>query len=156
LVQHSGEHAGLPRGEVHPVDTFDADRLDAELDGAVLLDGDRQQVLVIGRPELRGAAETGTHQDHLGTSRSGVGTLHSASASTARRSRVSRSASLKTVWSKAIPSSAVSETCRSPSSGRPGRTTRTTRSEEHTSELQSRENLVCRHLLEKKNKYASL
>src|SRR5207302_4331745 len=28
-----------------------------------------------------------------------------------------------------------------------------TRSEEHTSELQSRENLVCRLLLEKKNKY---
>src|SRR5436309_10852448 len=27
------------------------------------------------------------------------------------------------------------------------------RSEEHTSELQSRENLVCRHLLEKKNTY---
>src|SRR5690606_41018458 len=30
-----------------------------------------------------------------------------------------------------------------------------TRSEEHTSELQSRENLVCRLLLEKKNQYYS-
>src|SRR5690606_41021251 len=30
------------------------------------------------------------------------------------------------------------------------------RSEEHTSELQSRENLVCRLLLEKKNKYCRL
>src|SRR5690606_40266160 len=33
----------------------------------------------------------------------------------------------------------------------PRRTPRTWRSEEHTSELQSRENLVCRLLLEKKN-----
>src|SRR5436309_9271116 len=32
----------------------------------------------------------------------------------------------------------------------------TLRSEEHTSELQSRENLVCRLLLEKKNKKTSL
>src|SRR5690606_40040180 len=31
-----------------------------------------------------------------------------------------------------------------------------TRSEEHTSELQSRENLVCRLLLEKKNKNSSI
>src|SRR5690606_40499618 len=31
-----------------------------------------------------------------------------------------------------------------------------TRSEEHTSELQSRENLVCRLLLEKKNQYNTL
>src|SRR5690606_41943314 len=34
---------------------------------------------------------------------------------------------------------------------RPVRITREQRSEEHTSELQSRENLVCRLLLEKKN-----
>src|SRR5690606_41762447 len=33
----------------------------------------------------------------------------------------------------------------------PGRRTNADRSEEHTSELQSRENLVCRLLLEKKN-----
>src|SRR2546430_13593249 len=33
---------------------------------------------------------------------------------------------------------------------RPGRHTRETRSEEHTSELQSQSNLVCRLLLEKK------
>src|SRR3712207_7829159 len=33
---------------------------------------------------------------------------------------------------------------------------RATRSEEHTSELQSRQYLVCRLLLEKKNKYYSL
>src|SRR5690606_41820879 len=36
--------------------------------------------------------------------------------------------------------------------GRYFRVTRTVRSEEHTSELQSRENLVCRLLLEKKKK----
>src|SRR5436309_9613295 len=35
---------------------------------------------------------------------------------------------------------------------RSGRSTRSPRSEEHTSELQSRENLVCRLLLEKKKK----
>src|SRR5436190_16130468 len=34
----------------------------------------------------------------------------------------------------------------------PARAARPLRSEEHTSELQSRENLVCRLLLEKKNK----
>src|SRR3712207_7038701 len=56
--------------------------------------------------------------------------------------------------------------CRSPSRGRrpacrtggtaarPGRTP--SRSEEHTSELQSRQYLVCRLLLEKKNKINSL
>src|SRR6266511_3036323 len=38
------------------------------------------------------------------------------------------------------------------SGGRPGRPDRGERSEEHTSELQSRENLVCRLLLEKKKK----
>src|SRR5436309_13194191 len=36
--------------------------------------------------------------------------------------------------------------------GLPGGTTAVRRSEEHTSELQSRENLVCRLLLEKKKK----
>src|SRR5690606_41089222 len=43
--------------------------------------------------------------------------------------------------------------CDAPSSTRwtSCRTTRVWRSEEHTSELQSRENLVCRLLLEKKN-----
>src|SRR5690606_41456908 len=37
--------------------------------------------------------------------------------------------------------------------GRPGSRASSTRSEEHTSELQSRENLVCRLLLEKKKKH---
>src|SRR5690349_22487150 len=37
-------------------------------------------------------------------------------------------------------------------SRKPGRIARTTRSEEHTSELQSRRDLVCRLLLEKKKK----
>src|SRR5690606_41812564 len=36
--------------------------------------------------------------------------------------------------------------------GRPGGRSRARRSEEHTSELQSRENLVCRLLLEKKKR----
>src|SRR5256886_8852105 len=40
--------------------------------------------------------------------------------------------------------------CRSPAAGR-----RDPRSEEHTSELQSQSNLVCRLLLEKKNKALS-
>src|SRR5436309_3786401 len=39
---------------------------------------------------------------------------------------------------------------------RPGRRLGQQRSEEHTSELQSRENLVCRLLLEKKKKTLSL
>src|SRR3712207_7495272 len=37
--------------------------------------------------------------------------------------------------------------------GRPGVPARVARSEEHTSELQSRQYLVCRLLLEKKNEY---
>src|SRR5690606_41351880 len=41
-----------------------------------------------------------------------------------------------------------------PVRGRPRRTRGSRRSEEHTSELQSRENLVCRLLLEKKKKRA--
>src|SRR5690606_39703972 len=41
---------------------------------------------------------------------------------------------------------------RAPSSGASHAPTPKTRSEEHTSELQSRENLVCRLLLEKKKK----
>src|SRR5690606_40314029 len=57
--------------------------------------------------------------------------------------------------------SAASTTCRIPAT-RPatpwrracGRSRSSTRSEEHTSELQSRENLVCRLLLEKKKKQA--
>src|SRR5215475_16221755 len=40
-------------------------------------------------------------------------------------------------------------------SSRPGSSGETVRSEEHTSELQSRENLVCRLLLEKKKKNLS-
>src|SRR5207302_4532850 len=39
----------------------------------------------------------------------------------------------------------------SPAAKRPGSSSHSARSEEHTSELQSRENLVCRLLLEKKN-----
>src|SRR5690606_40258584 len=42
--------------------------------------------------------------------------------------------------------------CRSRSAPAPGDPPPRARSEEHTSELQSRENLVCRLLLEKKNK----
>src|SRR3989440_8845726 len=50
-----------------------------------------------------------------------------------------------------------SRAARAPDSrGAPPRTRRTTRSEEHTSELQSRSDLVCRLLLEKKKKTTSL
>src|SRR5690606_41470447 len=41
-------------------------------------------------------------------------------------------------------------------SGRRGRLVNLSRSEEHTSELQSRENLVCRLLLEKKKEYSTI
>src|SRR5690606_41919154 len=51
---------------------------------------------------------------------------------TCSTSRYGSSASPRTTWSVAAQPAHV-------------------RSEEHTSELQSRENLVCRHLLEKKN-----
>src|SRR2546430_13687799 len=43
---------------------------------------------------------------------------------------------------------------RTSSAGSGTRTGRTRRSEEHTSELQSQSNLVCRLLLEKKNNYS--
>src|SRR5699024_11809556 len=43
-----------------------------------------------------------------------------------------------------------------PEGARPGRDPARVRSEEHTSELQSRFDLVCRLLLEKKNKNSSL
>src|SRR5690349_22332211 len=53
-------------------------------------------------------------------------------------------------------STPASRTSRKPSARDAGRNTRTpfcsSRSEEHTSELQSRRDLVCRLLLEKKNK----
>src|SRR5699024_11927676 len=54
-------------------------------------------------------------------------------------------------WPSAAASSSSSSVSRSsPSSGRPTAPV-TSRSEEHTSELQSRFDLVCRLLLEKKN-----
>src|SRR3989442_4014641 len=46
----------------------------------------------------------------------------------------------------------ISRSCVRVTSPEPGRSTLTTRSEEHTSELQSRPHLVCRLLLEKKKK----
>src|SRR5206468_11481720 len=54
-----------------------------------------------------------------------------------------------------LPRRRPSAPCRSPAASRPGagpapRTARRARSEEHTSELQSRSDLVCRLLLEKK------
>src|SRR5690606_1485528 len=122
LLQHGGDHAGLLRGEVDSVDPCDADGLYAELDGVVLLDGDGQVVVVVDGAELGALHQEASHQTHLGTSRSGVGMLQTVSASMARCFRVSSPASLKMVWLKAMPSSAVSEAWRSPSSGRPGRT----------------------------------
>src|SRR5690606_40496961 len=50
---------------------------------------------------------------------------------------------------------AVGRSCVSPSDMTGNSRGKPPRSEEHTSELQSRENLVCRLLLEKKNKTAS-
>src|SRR5690606_39665992 len=60
------------------------------------------------------------------------------------RSRRSRGASCSPAGSR------CSRGSRSSASGSRGSCSRGTRSEEHTSELQSRENLVCRLLLEKK------
>src|SRR6266700_5072802 len=51
----------------------------------------------------------------------------------------------------ALPISTPSKVCPS-TPGAPRRAFASSRSEEHTSELQSRENLVCRLLLEKKKK----
>src|SRR5207302_10349969 len=48
----------------------------------------------------------------------------------------------------ALPRPTVSQLCK------PSWPETSTRSEEHTSELQSRENLVCRLLLEKKNRHS--
>src|SRR5690606_41514961 len=66
-----------------------------------------------------------------------------------RKSRKSTTCSTTTagLWSLCAPAprTAVSTTC-----ARPTSRLRPRRSEEHTSELQSRENLVCRLLLEKK------
>src|SRR5438105_14673264 len=50
------------------------------------------------------------------------------------------------------PSSERAETIRAQLAAMPPRAARGSRSEEHTSELQSRVDLVCRLLLEKKNK----
>src|SRR6266498_3233214 len=51
----------------------------------------------------------------------------------------------------ALPISNAWTTCRSPARRRSGASSWRSRSEEHTSELQSRPQLVCRLLLEKKN-----
>src|SRR2546430_5078039 len=73
------------------------------------------------------------------------------------RSRPSRGRSRRTPpaararASRAGPSPSTSP--RSPRVGRPRGGARRRRSEEHTSELQSQSNLVCRLLLEKKKKY---
>src|SRR5690606_26739103 len=104
-------------GEVNSVDPCDTHGLDAELDGVVLLDGDGQVVVVVDGAELGALHQEASHQTHLGTSRSGVGMLQSVSASMARCFRVSGPASLKMVAAKTMPSSAVSEAWRSPSSG---------------------------------------
>src|SRR5690606_40079973 len=70
-----------------------------------------------------------------------------------RRSSRTRLTAVDRCISSSSSDRAARRRCR-PASSRPARrTSRTrTRSEEHTSELQSRENLVCRLLLEKKKK----
>src|SRR5690606_40332678 len=59
------------------------------------------------------------------------------------------SCAVRSTSSTTTSSSTTSRTC---SPCRPRRSSSSRRSEEHTSELQSRENLVCRLLLEKKKK----
>src|SRR6202162_5910721 len=55
---------------------------------------------------------------------------------------------------RSVPASAMATASMAPTTRRPG--TASTRSEEHTSELQSPRYLVCRLLLEKKNKFLEL
>src|SRR5690349_23530106 len=55
-------------------------------------------------------------------------------------------------WRGYAPWRTAAGCCASPTTATPFRWTRTARSEEHTSELQSRRDLVCRLLLEKKKK----
>src|SRR5207302_7023379 len=61
---------------------------------------------------------------------------------------------LSTTAHENIPARCLSEACPSRNSHWPPSGWNTWRSEEHTSELQSRENLVCRLLLEKKKQHA--
>src|SRR2546430_13420796 len=57
--------------------------------------------------------------------------------------------------SRGVPSAGAAATrCAARRRRRGGAAGRATRSEEHTSELQSQSNLVCRLLLEKKKKYS--
>src|SRR2546430_4349190 len=55
-------------------------------------------------------------------------------------------------WARANPASPPSASATSSATSRYSKTRLPTRSEEHTSELQSQSNLVCRLLLEKKKK----
>src|SRR5260221_8835393 len=68
-----------------------------------------------------------------------------------------RSAMLAVGSTQRAPVNACSGTSRRPASAceRAATTTAVSRSEEHTSELQSHSDLVCRLLLEKKKKYPS-
>src|SRR5690606_18681879 len=77
----------------------------------------------------------------------------------ARRPRVASAAGRRGRWRAWLPAAAAGHWPRRPAGCRPGARRAVSgrgswqRSEEHTSELQSRENLVCRLLLEKKKKY---
>src|SRR5690606_11671818 len=71
--------------------------------------------------------------------------------STRQRPATSELGSNRTIWLQNPSTGQISRVARSPStSGGLSSSTLMGRSEEHTSELQSRENLVCRLLLEKK------
>src|SRR5207302_11222533 len=67
-----------------------------------------------------------------------------------KRSRLSTSVTSRRSAPPPAPACSDSAPGSAPSKASSPRTRRTGRSEEHTSELQSRENLVCRLLLEKK------
>src|SRR3712207_7893342 len=67
-----------------------------------------------------------------------------------RSSSRPRDAATREAMSTSLPTTVLLSSARKPSGGSPVPTT-PTRSEEHTSELQSRQYLVCRLLLEKKN-----
>src|SRR5438132_7646995 len=63
-----------------------------------------------------------------------------------------RSTSSRRVTPNAVSGSRASSSSRAPTPRAPSASIRRRRSEEHTSELQSHSDLVCRLLLEKKNK----
>src|SRR5207249_11098655 len=128
-------------------------RLAADAAVAVALLGRRAQV-VVERDEVERRADPRDRRDDVQPAEEEVAPVPDV----VHGARRQRSCAIETSSCSAVSSS--SSRPRSIRSRRIGRIsdfgrrlTKTTRSEEHTSELQSRFDLVCRLLLEKKNRY---